>query len=80
MGQHIVGVGTRPEAKKVIKERIEREIFLRAGYDLKTFRKRIKSNAFDAIRVLNDVKDMASGKFFYDELGIHPYDFKRNPK
>lgn len=80
MGQHIIGVGTRPEAKKVIKERIELEIESKSGYDLKTFRKRIKINAFDAIRVLNDVKDMASGKFFYKELGIHPYDFKRQTK
>lgn len=75
-----LGIGTRPEAKKVVKERIEREIVLKSGYDLKTFRKRIKDNAFDAIQVLNDVKDMASGKFFYSELGIHPYDFKRNPE
>lgn len=78
MGQ--LGIGTRPESKKVTRERIEQAIVLKSGYDLKTFRKRIKANAFDAIQVLNDVKDMASGKFFYSELGIHPYDFKRNPK
>jgi len=78
MGKH--SIGTRPEAKKVIRERIEREIVLKSGYDLKTFRKRIKVNAFDAIQVLNDVKDMASGSFFYSELGIDPYDFKRKPK
>ena len=78
MGKH--GIGTRPEAKKITKERIERKIILKSGYDLKTFRKRIKANAFDAIQILNDVKGMASGNFFYDELGIHPYDFKRIPK
>ncbi len=70
----------RPEAKKVKKERIERRIEEIAGYDVSTLRKRINVNAYDALMVLQDIKDMASMEFFNEHFAISPYDFKRKPR
>lgn len=70
----------RPEANQVKKERIERKIKEIAGYDVSTLRKRININAYDALMVLKDIQEMASGKFFNDQFAISPYDFKRKHK
>lgn len=80
MGEHSHrGRGVRKEAQEIIKGRIMYEVRIRAGYDVKTLRKRLGVNAYDAIMILKEVEHLATKNFFYTHFSIYPYDFKRKP-
>lgn len=64
----------------LLKKEIEQKVIELAGYDVKTLRKRVNLGAFDALKILQEIRDMASGKFFNKQFGIQPYDFKRKAK
>ena len=61
----------------LLKREIEQKVIELAGYDVKTLQKRVNLGAYDALMILQDIKDMASGKFFNKQFGIQPHDFKR---
>ena len=80
MGEFSPGRGWRKEAKEVTKSKIMNEIAAKSGYDMKTFRRRLQENAYDAIMILKDVEHMATQNFFFNHFSISPHDFKRKPK
>lgn len=65
MGEHSPrGRGFRKEAQEITKGRIMYEVRIRAGYDIKTLRKRLGMNAYDAIMILKEVEHLAPQNFF----------------
>jgi len=64
----------------LLKKEIEQKVIELAGYDIKTLQKRVNLGAYDALMILQDIKDMASGNFFNQQFGIQPHDFKRKAK
>ena len=80
MGEFSPGRWWRKEAKEVTKSKIMNEIAARSGYDMKTFMKRLRENAYDAIMILKDVEHMATQNFFFNHFSISPYDLPNRCK